>query len=92
MDPLPPADLGPTPPAPPARGWVDRVLDSRGVGVVFSLVLFGISFVGNTWQREQQRVEMKRQAEESERMREQMRRQADDISVIRAILEQQRRK
>lgn len=50
------------------------MLDSRGVGVVFSLVLFGISFIGNTWQREQQRVEMKRQA--------------DDLRDIRARLEE----
>jgi len=50
------------------------VLDSRGAGVVFSLLLFGISFVGNTWQREQQRAEMKRQA--------------DDLRDIRARLEE----
>ncbi len=79
MDPLPPADLGPTPPAPPARGWVDRVLDSRGVGVVFSLVLFGISFIGNTWQREQQYQEMRRQADE-------MREQRIAVQEIKALL------
>lgn len=79
MDPLPPEDLGPTPPAPPARGWVDRVLDSRGVGVVFSLVLFGISFIGNTWQREQQYQEMRRQADE-------MREQRVAVQEIKALM------
>ena len=43
------------------------------------MVLFGISFIGNTWQREQQYQEMRRQADE-------MREQRLSVQEIKALL------
>ncbi len=92
MDPLPPGDLT-TPPAPAAaRGWVDKVLDSRGAAVFLSLFLFALSFIRNTWQDERQREQIQRGADESERMRVKMEQQGEDLRAVRAMLEQQQKR
>lgn len=86
MEAIPPPD-SPEAKSEDQRGWY-----KPWHGFVAWLVLFlGGQILG--WARwEYTKTEMDRNARENEKMREQIKQQGEDISVMRAILEQQKRK